>query len=870
MVRDWKKCFYCQSGDLSKPTSAPSQAPRFRNNEIGVRACYAKAVDQLLELRNLTKLPSSVIEDDLICNNEPSIIAEEMFKNKAVWHHTCRSSADEQKVKRARVEQKKRHADAESSLASPVKTRRSLANSSCPTTGDGLSSTDLLQTDPCFICSERGEQRWGGCHRAATLGIHEKVWSCAQALQDRVLLAKLSAGDMVAIDAVYHLRCLNRLYKKAASHLNLQKGHGQEKDMLRQQALSELQDFVETFRGSGQPIPMSKIRTLYDKRLAELAIAEEGDVTHTTRLRETIVAAIPDLECVQNPRSRSWDLIFNADLSIAVSEMRKQDNTDKIMILSKAARLLREEILSLRNEFQGTFDAGCEESSVPPALRIFLNMLLDGPKMSLDGDQAEPPELQSPKVALHIGHQLVYNCVKRRSKKGSKAPRHPRIRETPYPLYICIKTYLNTKKAIVDQLHQSGTSVSYDRVRQLATDIANTSIAQWEEKGVVVPNQASIGALTCTGFDNADWNAKSILAKPTSTLHGTFFAVHLPEDQESEVLRACEMGRKSVRDLPDFYTKMDQTIHVSTGEHFTLPALPASHSQSIDLSFPDDMLLTEQRQWMDHSMGLIEMDQLDPTDLVSWGAYFASRSGPPLTPPMRSYPMPLFLEKASDPVTVAHIMKLSQKVTAYLNAGQVPWLETDQPLHFIAKKLQWKYPDQFGEDKMLVTLGGLHIEKMLWLTSGEFHDGSGYSSALVASGVCTPGAADAILKVTNICHTRYVKQVSVMALQILKQRAYAAYRSSAEKSHNTPTPATEDTDDDSGDRDIRDGHSDDVAQLPQVELLGFKEWLHKQCEEQPQAEFWNKCQKLDLLILEVSARYHPIYTFIWCIHLPMI
>ena len=318
----------------------------------------------------------------------------------------------------------KRHADVESSLASPVKTPRSLANSSCPFTGDGPSSTDLSQTDPCFICSERGERRWGGCHRAATIGIHEKVWSCAQVLQDHVLLAKLSAGDMVVIDAVYHLRCLNRLYKKAASHLNLQKGHGQEKDMLRQQALSELQDFVETFRGCGQPIPMSKIRTLYDKRLAELGIAKDGDVTNTTRLRETIVAAIPDLECVQNPRSRSWDLIFNADLSIAVSEMRKQDNTDKIMILSKAARLLREEILSLRNEFQGTFDAGCEESSVPPALRIFRNMLLDGPKMSLDSDQAEPPELQSPKVALHIGHQLVYNCVKRRSKKGSKALCH--------------------------------------------------------------------------------------------------------------------------------------------------------------------------------------------------------------------------------------------------------------------------------------------------------------------------------------------------------------------------------------------------------------------------------------------------------------
>ena len=60
---------------------------------------------------------------------------------------------------------------------------------------------------------------------------------------------------------------------------------------------------------------------------------------------------------------------------------------------------------------------------------------------------------------------------------------------------------------------------------------------------------------------------------------------------------------------------MDQTIQVSAGEHFTLPTLQAFHSQSINLSFRDDLLLTKQHQgWM---MDLTEMGQLDPSDLVS-------------------------------------------------------------------------------------------------------------------------------------------------------------------------------------------------------------------------------------------------------------
>lgn len=45
------------------------------------------------------------------------------------------------------------------------------------------------------------------------LASHKKVWVCAQLLFDTTLLSTLLEGDMVAIDAVYHLLCLNKLYQ---------------------------------------------------------------------------------------------------------------------------------------------------------------------------------------------------------------------------------------------------------------------------------------------------------------------------------------------------------------------------------------------------------------------------------------------------------------------------------------------------------------------------------------------------------------------------------------------------------------------------------------------------------------------------------
>ena len=53
-------------------------------------------------------------------------------------------------------------------------------------------------------------------HKALTFNIDTRVCDCAHQLQDKVLIAKLSAvGDMISQEAVYHAKCLVELYNKA-------------------------------------------------------------------------------------------------------------------------------------------------------------------------------------------------------------------------------------------------------------------------------------------------------------------------------------------------------------------------------------------------------------------------------------------------------------------------------------------------------------------------------------------------------------------------------------------------------------------------------------------------------------------------------
>ena len=58
------------------------------------------------------------------------------------------------------------------------------------------------------ICDESGSWYW---RRASTLGLDKRVRLAAIKKEDRNLIVKFSASDMIAIDSMYYAQCLTKL-----------------------------------------------------------------------------------------------------------------------------------------------------------------------------------------------------------------------------------------------------------------------------------------------------------------------------------------------------------------------------------------------------------------------------------------------------------------------------------------------------------------------------------------------------------------------------------------------------------------------------------------------------------------------------------
>ncbi len=819
---DWSLCFICQSDETHNPTSDPSSSVKLRNNPERLSAAYRLVVNNIQELNELGELPDFVFVENTGDSDTQNIV-QLMMSNHVVWHKDCRSAVDNQKVQRAR----NKHQGQAS--FSPVKTR---AGRSVTQTSPSTSLSEPVDT-PCLFCDEVGNKK--ELRKAATLGLDKKVNDCAQVLGDKRLLSKLSAGDLIAINAVYHRACLTRLYRKVETvGCDITDSHNTQ--VMRAHVLNELLDFIEDNRGSGESLAMAHLTTLYDKRIAALGFPYIK--CNTTRLREDIERMIPDIKAVKI--NRCWSLVFDDDLSKAIVDM-KDNTSSEVSTLHKAAKILRREYLKMRQAFTGSFSTSSEAESIPTTLRSFLYMLLDGPSI----DQPSPGSKKS-KVATSIGQQIIFNSVARRSKKHDSVPRHNRDRETPASLYMAMKVHLQTgRESLIDDLHQRGLCISYDRLRVLSTDIANSVIGHWEKVGVVVPPQAVKHVFTTGGFDNIDHNPSSTTA--TSALHGTCISIHQHFSSDTqqvanldEILNPDEMGKKTVRSLPTSYTGMDMNISLPNDEVLHVPVL-MTNSHPIPAARSHTSIIEESYVWLER-VRTLSQQVIEPGEWISWAAYHASITEPPATPPTKSYMLPIFIESSNSPIMVWHGMTVLHRAISYLNPGQTPVMVADQPLFTLAKKLQWKFPQtDHGEDSFLVTLGAMHTEKMLWSVSGDWLNGSGWTTALTNSGISTSGKAESFIGVHHICRTRYMHQVSVAALYMLMKTAYEQYV-------NTAT---------TGDDGLSgDGDSNDLIPLP------FEEWLKQLCKLQPQADYWFKSMELDLLVLQVG---HVMFCMTQCV-----
>ena len=455
LTTDWNQCVLCQE-DTVEMLKCPANSAHGCTEGAG----YKTMAENLLAFNKISYLPRTL---NLSRLDEGQGIEAAFRLHKAKWHDSCRLKYNKTKLQRAEKRQMPHEDDPETRKF----TRLSREH-------------EHHSTETCFFC---GKSAAGDALRnVSTFELDIRVRQCAQKLQDKPLLAKLNAGDLIAQEAKYHAQCLASLYNKAR---DMKAQVSNVDDVNHGIAFAGLVSYIEEVRMDNLVAPVFKLTdlvNLYSTRLEQLGTHMTRRV-HSTKLKNRILNYFPDMNA--HKQGRDVVLVSNEDVGAALRKACEHDTDNDAVHLARAANIVRRDMLKMKQDFSGSFDAQCQEKSVPVSLLSLVAMVLYGPNIITQTSSAAMPQ-----PALTLSQLLVYNSLVHQRDTATIRPttRHSKDRETPLPIYLGIMIHTKTRKrALVDTLFDLGLCISYDRVLDISTELGNTICRHYEVEKAVCP-----------------------------------------------------------------------------------------------------------------------------------------------------------------------------------------------------------------------------------------------------------------------------------------------------------------------------------------------------------------------------------------------
>ena len=124
---------------------------------------------------------------------------------------------------------------------------------------------NTVNEDCCTFCSLPS----GKLHQCATMEFDSDLRKMAEDLQDTALIAKLSDGDLIAIEAKYHNKCRIAYRNRHRSFMQLQQSRDNtEEKQLLARAFAELVCYIENSVENDECIlKLAQLQSLYVERL---------------------------------------------------------------------------------------------------------------------------------------------------------------------------------------------------------------------------------------------------------------------------------------------------------------------------------------------------------------------------------------------------------------------------------------------------------------------------------------------------------------------------------------------------------------------------------------------------------------------------
>ena len=296
---DWSKCILCQK---ITEESLTSPGGNVRKGDAG--AGYRTLANNILRFHDLQYL---LLPIDVQQLEDGDGIAAKFIGNNAKWYKACFNKFNNLKLQCA--EKRKSQNNLDCSLS--TKFTRSSSGTRCSTT-----------KSLCLFCDDSS----GTLRQASTFNIDARIQKCALQLEDKVLLAKLSSGNVISQEVVYHPKCLVALYNKAErASSSTENTHNKISQGI---ALAQLVEYIEEMRAeSVDAIPVfrsAELAQMYATRLQQLGGGGDSSTrVNSTHLKDRILANVPGLQA--HKQGRDVMLAFDNDIGQALRNEYDKD-----------------------------------------------------------------------------------------------------------------------------------------------------------------------------------------------------------------------------------------------------------------------------------------------------------------------------------------------------------------------------------------------------------------------------------------------------------------------------------------------------------------------------------------------------------------
>ncbi len=181
--------------------------------------------------------------------------------------------------------------------------------------------TGATSVKNCIFCPEVG----GKLHNCSTMNLDHELRRMAEELQDTSLLAKIGGGDLIAIEAKYHLKCLSAYRNKYRSSQRAKKDCTVDRfsSIVKAKSFVELISHIEEGIENGQFIfKLSELHTLYVNRLKSLQC---GQQINKTRLKQHLLTHFSQ-RCQEQSDGKATLLVFNEGLQQMLKDAANEQN----------------------------------------------------------------------------------------------------------------------------------------------------------------------------------------------------------------------------------------------------------------------------------------------------------------------------------------------------------------------------------------------------------------------------------------------------------------------------------------------------------------------------------------------------------------